>query len=77
MKILYDLPIRIKFAVVLIPLILIILCFDYFQIQHNYLDYNDSDRLNKTIYLGIEINHVVHELQKERSMAIGFITSDG
>ena len=77
MKILYDLPIRIKFAVVLIPLIVIILCFDYFQIQHNYLDYEDSDRLNKTINLGIEINHVVHELQKERSIAIGYITSNG
>lgn len=77
MKILYDLPIRIKFAVVLIPLIIIILCFDYFQIQHNYLDYEDSDRLNKTINLGIEINHVVHQLQKERSMAIGFVSSEG
>ena len=77
MKILYDLPIRIKFAVVLIPLILIILCFDYFQIQHNYLDYGDSNRLNKTINLGIEINHVVHELQKERSIAIGYVTSNG
>lgn len=75
MRILYDLPIRIKFAVVLIPLIVIIMCFDYFQIKHNYLDYEDSDRLNKTIVLGIEINHVVHELQKERSIAIGFVTS--
>ncbi|MEQ8471625.1 MAG: nitrate- and nitrite sensing domain-containing protein [Marinoscillum sp.] len=77
MRILYDLPIRIKFAVVLIPLIVIIMCFDYFQIKHNYLDYEDSDRLNKTIVLGIEINHVVHELQKERSIAIGFVTSQG
>ncbi len=77
MKILYDLPIRIKFAVVLIPLIIIILCFDYFQIQHNFLDYKDSDRLNRTINLGIEINHVVHQLQKERSMAIGFVSSKG
>lgn len=77
MKILYDLSIRTKFAVVLIPLIVIIVCFDYFQIKHNYLDYEDSDRLNKTINLGIEINHVVHELQKERSIAIGYVTSNG
>lgn len=77
MKLLYDLPIRVKFAVVLVPLIIIIICFDYLQIKHNYLDYTDSDRLNKTLLLGIEINHAVHELQKERSVAIGFVTSGG
>ncbi|MFY0600995.1 MAG: nitrate- and nitrite sensing domain-containing protein [Cyclobacteriaceae bacterium] len=77
MKILYDLPIRIKFAVVLIPLILIIFCFDYLQIKDNYLDYSDSDKLNRTLLLGIEINHVVHELQKERSIAIGYLSSEG
>ncbi len=59
MRILYDLPIRTKFAVVLVPLIVIIICFDYIQIKHNYLDYDDSQRLNKTILLGVEINHAV------------------
>ncbi|WP_258102970.1 nitrate- and nitrite sensing domain-containing protein [Marinoscillum sp. MHG1-6] len=77
MKILYDLPIRIKFAVVLIPLIVIIICFDYLQIRHNYLDYNDSERLNITLKLGVEINQAVHELQKERSIAIGYTSSEG
>lgn len=77
MKILYDLPIRIKFAVVLIPLILIIVCFDYLQIRHNYLDYSDSDRLKQTLLLGVEINHVVHELQKERSIAVGYASAEG
>lgn len=76
MKILYDLPIRIKFAVVLIPLIIIIICFDYFQIRHNYLDYTDSKRLNVTLQLGVEINHTVHELQKERSIAIGHVAGE-
>jgi HAMP domain-containing protein/two-component sensor histidine kinase len=75
MKVLYDLPIRVKFAVVLIPLIIIIVCFDYLQIKHNYLDYSDSDRLNITLQLGVEINHVVHELQKERSIAVGYVTT--
>ncbi len=77
MRILYDLPIRTKFAVVLVPLIVIIICFDYIQIKHNYLDYDDSQRLNKTILLGVEINHAVHELQKERSISVGFLTNDG
>lgn len=77
MKILYDLPIRVKFAVVLVPLVVIILFFDYFQIRHNFLDYQDSDRLSKTIILGTEINHVVHELQKERSVSAGFVSSHG
>ncbi|MEP0367953.1 MAG: nitrate- and nitrite sensing domain-containing protein [Cyclobacteriaceae bacterium] len=76
MRVLYDLPIRVKFAVVLIPLIIIIICFDYLQIRHNYLDYSDSDRLNLTLQLGVEINHSVHELQKERSMAVGYVTSE-
>ncbi len=77
MKILYDLPIRVKFAMVLVPLIVIIICFDYLQIKHNYLDYKDSDRLNQTLLLGVEINHVVHELQKERSVAVGFVSTEG
>ncbi|REE01008.1 nitrate- and nitrite sensing domain-containing protein [Marinoscillum furvescens] len=77
MRILYDLPIRIKFAVVLVPLIVIIICFDYLQIKHNYLDYSDSQRLNQTLQLGVEINHAVHELQKERSISIGFVSNDG
>ncbi|MFT7030696.1 MAG: hypothetical protein ACJA2C_002094, partial [Marinoscillum sp.] len=62
---------------VLVPLIVIIICFDYLQIKHNYLDYKDSDQLNQTLLLGVEINHVVHELQKERSMAVGFVSTEG
>lgn len=77
MKNLYSLSIRKKFAVIIIPLIVIILFFDYFQIRHNYLDYHDANRLNKAIILGIEINHVVHEIQKERGIATGFISSQG
>ena len=77
MKVLYDLPLRIKFAIVLIPLIAVIMCFDYLQIKHNHLDYLDSKRLNKTLILGVEINHVVHELQKERSISVGFLSNQG
>ncbi len=77
MKVLYDLPIRIKFAVVLVPLIVIIIAFDYLQIKHNYLDYSDAERLNEALLLGIEINHVVHQLQKERSISMGFYSTDG
>jgi|GEM_PF-943901 len=77
MKVLYDLPIRVKFAVVLVPLIVIIIAFDYLQIKHNYLDYTDSERLNETLLLGVEINHVVHEIQKERSIAMGFFSTEG
>lgn len=77
MRILYDLPIRLKFALVLVPLVIIIICFDYIQIKHNYLDYSDAERLNKTLLLGVEINHVVHQLQKERSISVGYISSDG
>jgi len=77
MKKLYDLPIRKKFAVVIVPLIVIIICFDYLQIKYNYLDYSDADRLNSAIVLGVEINHAVHELQKERSISIGFLANQG
>ncbi len=77
MKRLYDLSIRRKFAVVIIPLIVTILCFDYLQIKHKYLDYQDASRLNKAIVIGIEINHAVHEVQKERSIATGYLASDG
>jgi len=77
MKNLYNLSIRRKFAVVIVPLIAIIILFDYFQIKHNYENYHDSSRLNKAILIGIEINHVVHEIQKERSISVGFISTQG
>jgi len=77
MRRLYDLSIRRKFAVVIVPLIITILCFDYLQIKHKYLDYQDASRLNKAIIIGIEINHAVHELQKERSITTGFLASEG
>ncbi len=76
-KKLYNLPIRQKFAVIILPLILIVLVFDYLQIKHHYVDFNDSKRLNKAITVGIEINHVVHELQKERSISTGFLSNQG
>lgn len=76
-KRLTNLPIRQKFAVIIIPLIVIILAFDYLQVRYHYLDYSDSVRLNKAIQLGIEINHVVHEIQKERSISSGFLANEG
>lgn len=77
MKKLYNLSIRRKFALVIVPLIVIILAFDYLQIKHKYLDYTDATRLNKAIVVGIEINHVVHELQKERSISTGYLANRG
>lgn len=77
MKSLYNLPIRAKFGIIIVPLVLIIVFFDVFQIRDHYLDYKDSSRLNKAINLGIEINHVVHEIQKERSVSAGYLSSDG
>lgn len=77
MRYLYNLSIRRKFAVVIVPLILTIICFDYLQIRDSYLDYNDAVRLNRAILLGVEINHVVHELQRERSISSGYIANEG
>ncbi|MEO9871837.1 nitrate- and nitrite sensing domain-containing protein [Ekhidna sp.] len=76
-KRLTNLPIRQKFAVIIIPLIVIILAFDYLQVRYHYLDFSDSQRLNKAIIVGIEINHVVHEFQKERSISSGFLANQG
>ncbi len=73
---LYNLKIRKKFIVVLVPLIVTIICFDFLQIRNHYLDYADASRLNKAIVLGIEINHVVHEIQKERGMTAGYISDE-
>ncbi|MFY0689483.1 MAG: nitrate- and nitrite sensing domain-containing protein [Cyclobacteriaceae bacterium] len=77
MKSLHNLSIRQKFALVIIPLIIVLVCFDYFQIKHNYLDHKDATRLNKAITIGIEINHVVHEIQKERGATSGFLANEG
>lgn len=74
-KRLTNLPIRQKFAVIIIPLIVIILAFDYLQVRYHYLDYNDSVRLDQAITVGIEINHVVHEIQKERSISSGYLAN--
>ena len=76
-KKLTNLPIRQKFAVVIIPLIVIILAFDYLQVRYHFLDYSDSIRLDQAITVGIEINHVVHEIQKERSISTGFLSNEG
>ncbi len=77
MKRLYDLSIRRKFAVVIVPLIITIIIFDYLQVKHKFLDYQDASRLNKAIIIGIEINHAVHEVQKERSITTGYLASQG
>ena len=77
MKNLHNLPFKKKFAIVIVPLVLILICFDYLQIRQNYLNYYDSKRLNKAINIGIEINHVVHELQKERAITAGFLSNEG
>ncbi len=74
---LYNLSIRKKFAVVIVPLIIIIVCFDILQIRHKFLDYQDSNRLNKAIIVGVEVNHLVHEIQKERSISSGYISNNG
>ena len=74
---LHNLAIKNKFAVVIIPLIVTIILFDYFQIHDDFLDYKDSIRLNKAIIVGIEINHVVHEIQKERGITSGFLSKKG
>jgi len=76
-KRLTNLPIRQKFAVIILPLIVIILAFDYLQVKHNYFNYSDANRLNRAITVGIEINHVVHEIQKERSISSGFLANEG
>ncbi len=76
-KRLHNLPIRQKFAIIIIPLIVIIIAFDYLQVRYHYLDYSDSVRLNKAITVGIEINHLVHDIQKERSISSGFLSNDG
>ncbi|XOV91673.1 MAG: nitrate- and nitrite sensing domain-containing protein [Bacteroidota bacterium] len=77
MKKLHNLSIRRKFALVLIPLIVTIICFDFLHIRHDFFDYQDARRLNKAINIGIEINHLVHEIQKERSISVGFQANYG
>ncbi len=77
MKALHNLSIRNKFAIIIIPLIIVIIGFDYFQVKHKYTNYKQSLRLNKAITIGIEINHVVHEIQKERSITVGYLANNG
>ncbi len=74
MKRLHNLSIRSKFTLALVPLVIIIIIFDYLQIKENYSDYKDSKRLNKAILVGIEINHTIHELQKERGISTGLLS---
>ncbi|MEM6643123.1 MAG: nitrate- and nitrite sensing domain-containing protein [Bacteroidota bacterium] len=76
-KRLHNLPIRKKFAVIIVPLIVVIVAFDIFQVRYYYLNYDDSVRLDKAITVGIEINHVVHEIQKERSISSGYLSRSG
>ncbi len=76
MNSIHNLSVKSKFALAILPLIIIIVVFDYLQIQEHYRDYKDSQRLNKAILVGIEINHAVHELQKERSISTGFLGQD-
>ncbi len=77
MKQLHDLSIKRKFAIVLIPLVVTIICFDFLHIRHDYYDFQDARRLNKAIDIGVEISHVVHEIQKERSISVGFQANHG
>lgn len=73
---LHNLSIKGKFALALVPLIIILIIFDYLQINEYYEDYSDSNRLNKAITVGIEINHAVHELQKERGITSGYLSHE-
>lgn len=71
MEKLYNLSIRKKFAVVIVPLIVTIVFFDFFQIREDFLNYRDSKRLNMAINVSYQITHLLHELQRERSIAVG------
>lgn len=73
---LHNLSVKSKFALALLPLIAIIVVFDYLQIQEHYRDYKDSKRLNKAIKVGIEVNHAIHEIQKERGITSGFLSQN-
>ncbi len=73
---LHNLSVRSKFALALLPLIVIIIVFDYLQIKEHYSDYTDSQRLNRAIIVGIEINHAIHEIQKERGLTSGYLSQD-
>lgn len=77
MKKLHNLSIKKKFAVVIIPLVATLVFFDYFQIRHDYLDYQDASRLNKAINVTLQVTHLLHELQMERTASVAFmITND-
>ncbi|MEM9895707.1 MAG: nitrate- and nitrite sensing domain-containing protein [Bacteroidota bacterium] len=76
LKRLKNLPIRLKFAVIIIPLVIIILILDILQVKYQFLDYQDSIRLNEAIIVGVEINHVVHQLQQERNISTGFLSEN-
>lgn len=76
MKKLHNLSIRKKFAVVIIPLVATLLCFDFFQIRHDYLDYQDAGRLNKAINVSLQVTHLLHELQSERAASVAFMINN-
>ncbi len=76
MEKLYNLSIRKKFAVVIVPLVVTIVFFDFFHIRHDYLDYKDSARLNKAINVSYQVTHLLHELQLERSFSVGRVLND-
>ncbi|MEP4095247.1 nitrate- and nitrite sensing domain-containing protein [Reichenbachiella sp.] len=77
MKAIQNLSIRNKFGIILFPLVAGIIYLAAVSINRNFQASQDLSNLQSAIGLSTKISAVVHEIQRERGVTAGYLTSKG
>jgi len=72
-----NLSIKSKQVITIIPLILALLFYGSLVIKEKLEIYHEMNQAQASVTLSISMGNLVHELQKERGMSVGYIASQG
>ncbi|GEM_PF-2466250 len=72
-----QMKIKTKLLIALVPLFLALLFYGVLVIKEKVDLYHEMDKAHDTALLSVSMGGLVHELQKERGMSVGFLSSKG
>jgi len=67
----------VKLAIPMSILVFIVLWLTFNLLSREFTQNNKLNKLQKDILLTVKISKVIHEIQKERGMSVGFVVSNG
>jgi methyl-accepting chemotaxis protein len=77
MKMIKNLPIKLKIGLALMLPLLGMLYFAQIELRYGLTQLHETENINGLMQLSVKVSEMVHELQKERGMTAGFLGSDG